>query len=201
MKASDFTVFENGKPQKVASFDYQNVDEAALLQEKTTVIGKATVADLLNNNFAANAGALRDHRLIVMFFDLSSMQPEDIDRAVDASKDYINKKMQPADLVAVVSMQTGLSVDLDFYGGQDGTAGDGRAVQRDRGDGIRKRGDGEFSGNGRRRFELRGGRHGVQQPEYGSRAVCDPRHSAGAGEGRPAEEPAVLFGRADAEWD
>ena len=114
LKASDFTILENGKPQKVASFDYQNVDEAAVLKEKTTVTGKATVADLLNNNFGANADALRDHRLIVMFFDLSSMQPEDIDRAVDAAKDYINKNMQPADLVAVVSMQTGLSVDRDF---------------------------------------------------------------------------------------
>ena len=36
----------------------------------------------------------------MMFFDLSSMQPEDIDRAVESAEDYINKKMQPADLVA-----------------------------------------------------------------------------------------------------
>src|ERR1700710_3204705 len=48
LKASDFTILENGKPQKVASFDYQNVDEAAVLQEKTTVSGKASIADLLN---------------------------------------------------------------------------------------------------------------------------------------------------------
>jgi len=117
LKASDFTILENGKPQKIASFDYQNVDEAAVLNEKTTVTGKTVsskVADMLNNNFAADSKDLRDHRLIVMFFDLSSMQPEDTDRAVDAAKDYINKKMQPADLVALVSMDTGLSVDLDF---------------------------------------------------------------------------------------
>src|ERR1700678_2181330 len=54
LKASDFTILENGKPQTIASFDYQNVDEAAVLQEKTTVTGKATVAELLNNDFAAN---------------------------------------------------------------------------------------------------------------------------------------------------
>jgi VWFA-related protein len=57
---------------------------------------------------------LRDHRLIVVFFDLSSMQDEDIDRAVDAADDYVNKQMQPADLVALVSMSTGLSMDQDF---------------------------------------------------------------------------------------
>jgi len=106
LKASDFSIFENGKPQKIASFDYQNVDEAAALNERNTVAGSASVgskvADMLNGNFAANTAQLRDHRLIVMFFDLSSMQPEDVDRAVDAAKDYINKKMQPADLVALV---------------------------------------------------------------------------------------------------
>ena len=114
LKASDFTVLENGKPQKIESFDYQNVDEAAVLREQTTISGKASIADLLNRNFAADTAQLRDHRLIVMFFDLSSMQPEDIDRAVEAAQDYINKKMQPADLVALVSMDTGLNMDQDF---------------------------------------------------------------------------------------
>jgi VWFA-related protein len=114
LKTSDFTILENGKPQAIASFDYQNVDEAAVLHEGSTVTGKATVAELLNGDFAANTGALRDHRLIVMFFDLSSMQPEDIDRAVESAQDYVNKKMQPADLVALVSMSTGLSMDQDF---------------------------------------------------------------------------------------
>jgi VWFA-related protein len=114
LKESDFTILENGKPQKIASFDYQNVNEAAVLRENSTVTGKATIADLLNRNFAASPEALRDHRLIVMFFDLSSMQPEDTQRAVESVQDYVNKKMQPADLVALVSMDTGLSMDQDF---------------------------------------------------------------------------------------
>jgi VWFA-related protein len=114
LRQSDFTILENGKPQTIASFDYQNVDEAAVLRENSTVTGKATIADLLNRDFAASPAALRDHRLIVMFFDLSSMQPEDIDRAVEAAQDYVNKKMQPTDVVALVSMATGLSMDQDF---------------------------------------------------------------------------------------
>ncbi|MEO6807248.1 MAG: VWA domain-containing protein [Edaphobacter sp.] len=114
LKQSDFTILENGRPQKVATFDYQNVDDAAVLHESTTVTGKATIADLLNGDFAAAPAALKDHRLIVMFFDLSSMQPEDIDRAVESAQDYVNKKMEPADLVALVSMSTGLSMDQDF---------------------------------------------------------------------------------------
>ena len=114
LKASDFHIVEDKKPQAIISFDYQNVDQAAVLAEKTTATGKASIADLLENNFAANPKQLRDHRLIVIFFDLSSMQDEDIDRAVDAATDYVNKQMQPADLVALVSMSTGLSMDQDF---------------------------------------------------------------------------------------
>ena len=119
LKAKDFTVIEDKKPQKLVSFDYQNVDEAATLNEKTTTSGKTSVADLLENNFAAKPEELRDHRLIVMFFDLSSMQDEDIDRAVDSATDYVNKTMAPADLVALVSMSTGLSMDQDFTSNKD----------------------------------------------------------------------------------
>lgn len=119
LNASDFTVLENGKPQKISSFDYQNVDEAVALHENATVSGKASIADLVNRNFAADPKQLKDHRLIVMFFDLSSMQPEDTDRAVEAAQDYINKKMQPADLIALVSMSTALSMDQDFTADKD----------------------------------------------------------------------------------
>ncbi|MEK6398770.1 MAG: VWA domain-containing protein, partial [Terriglobus sp.] len=114
LKASDFTILENNKPQKIASFDYQTVDQAARLNE-ATVSGKApTIAQILDRSMGVDAQQLRDHRLIVMFFDLSSMQDEDIDRAVDAAKDYVNNKMAPADLVAVASLGTSLSLDHDF---------------------------------------------------------------------------------------
>jgi VWFA-related protein len=134
LKASDFTILENNKPQKIESFDYQNVDEAAVLAEKSTVSGKTTIADLVNRDFAADPKALHDHRLMVFFFDLSSMQPEDVDRAVDSAMDFVKNKMQPADLIALISLDTGLSMDQDFtadktallrglskYGGTEGT--------------------------------------------------------------------------------
>jgi VWFA-related protein len=119
LKPSDFQVFEDKKPQSITTFDYQSVDEAVSLAEAATVSGtstakKKTIADLVNNQFAAAPEELKDHRLIVMFFDLSSMQPEDITRAVDAAKDYINNHMAPADLAASVSLVSGLSMDQDF---------------------------------------------------------------------------------------
>ncbi len=114
LKASDFNVLENNKPQRIASFDYQNVDDAAALAEKTTAGGKASVADLLERNFAADSKQLKDHRLIVMFFDESTMQDDDTDRAVEAAEKYVNTQMQPADLVALLSFSTALNMDQDF---------------------------------------------------------------------------------------
>ena len=35
---------------------------------------------------------LRNHRLIVMFFDLTSMQPEDLGSRVDAAQEFLRTK-------------------------------------------------------------------------------------------------------------
>ena len=119
LKDSDFQIVEDKKSQKITTFDFQDVDQAVSLQEASTASGATTtksrsVADLVNNDFAAKPDELKDRRLIVMFFDLSSMQPEDIERAIDAAKDYINNHMAPADLAAAVSLVSGLSMDQDF---------------------------------------------------------------------------------------
>ncbi|GAA3755316.1 VWA domain-containing protein [Terriglobus aquaticus] len=114
LKASDFTITENGKPQQIVSFDFQTVDEAARLNEATVSGSTPTIAQMLDRSLGSDTAQLRDHRLIVLFFDTASMQPDDIDRAVDAANDYINKRMAPADLVAVASLGTTLSLDHDF---------------------------------------------------------------------------------------
>jgi VWFA-related protein len=149
LKESDFTIAEDKKPQHIISFDYQNVDEAVTLAETSTVSGatttkKKTIADLINNDFAAKPDELKDRRLIVMFFDLSSMQTEDITRAVDSAKNYINTQMAPADMVALVSLVSSLSMDQDFTNDKaallkgvskyDGTDSSGYAAGNEGGD-------------------------------------------------------------------
>ena len=123
LKPEDFQVYEDNKLQTHrTSFDFQDVDEAVSLAEAGTRSGTSTtpaaakksIADLVNNQFASSPDELKDRRLIIMFFDLSSMQPEDVTRAVDAAKDYINKHMAPADLAASVSLVSSLSMDQDF---------------------------------------------------------------------------------------
>ncbi|MGA2430076.1 MAG: VWA domain-containing protein, partial [Candidatus Acidiferrum sp.] len=114
LKKEDFTLTEDNKRQEISTFDYENVDELATAgAAEATATGTAATGGLLH---ASNAGALdaRDRRLMLFFFDFSAMDPEQIERAVDAAKKFVNTKMLPADMIALVSLSTNMRVDLDF---------------------------------------------------------------------------------------
>jgi VWFA-related protein len=136
LKASDFKIYENGKEQSISTFDFESVDMATPLQE-ATVSGLAAGPAGSKAVVVARPEELRNHRLIVMFFDLTSMQPEDLERSVDAAQTFLKTKLQPADLVALVSLGDSLTVDQDFtadknalineVGAYNGTEGQGFA--------------------------------------------------------------------------
>jgi VWFA-related protein len=116
LKQQDFTVLEDGQKQQVASFDFENIDELALAQQ-TMATANGTSGSAPASVAAQpveRAADARDRRLILLFFDFSAMDPEQIDRAVDAAKKYVNTKMQSADLIAIVSLSTNMRLDLDF---------------------------------------------------------------------------------------
>ncbi len=112
---NDFTIYENGKKQQISTFDFQSVDMAKPLNEATvTGLAIGTTGNGSKAVVVAKPEDLLNHRLIVMFFDLTSMQPEDLDRSVEAAQAFLRTKMQPADLVALVSLGDTLNVDQDF---------------------------------------------------------------------------------------
>ncbi len=115
LKQSDFTIYENGKQQQISTFDFQSVDMATPLNE-ATISGLAAGATGGGDKavVVAKPEDLRNHRLIVLFFDLTSMQPEDLERSVEAAQTFLRSKMQAADLVALVSLGDTLTVDQDF---------------------------------------------------------------------------------------
>ncbi len=117
LKPEDFSVVEDGKAQKVISFDIENTDAippADVAQVK--LLGKAVQAAPPQNAQPGQSigAAFKDRRLMVLFFDLSSMQPEEIERAVASAVNYVDKQMTPADLVAIVSLGDSLQVNQDF---------------------------------------------------------------------------------------
>jgi VWFA-related protein len=115
LKKSDFSIYENGKQQQISTFDFESVDKATPLNEATVSgLAAGTTGNGSKAVVVAKPEDLRNHRLIVMFFDLTSMQPEDLDRSVQAAQEFLKTKMQPADLVALVSLGDTLKVDQDF---------------------------------------------------------------------------------------
>ena len=113
LKQSDFSVYENGKQERISTFDFETVEMATPLNE-ATISGLAVGSSANKAAVVARPEDLRNHRLIVMFFDLTSMQPEDLDRSVAAAQEFLRNKMQPADLVALVSLGNTLKTDQDF---------------------------------------------------------------------------------------
>ena len=117
LKREDFTVLEDGQKQQVSSFDFENIEELALAGQTTPTATGTEGAAAPTAGASAPAQPIldaRDRRLIMLFFDFSAMDPDQIDRAVDAAKKYVNSKMQPADLIAIVSLSTNMRLDLDF---------------------------------------------------------------------------------------
>jgi VWFA-related protein len=116
LKKSDFTLLEDGKKQEISTFDFENVDELATAgAAEATVSGVTGAGALLRSGKKALPSLdARDRRLMLLFFDFSAMDPEQIDRSVDAAKKFVSAKMQPVDLLAMVSLATNMRVDLDF---------------------------------------------------------------------------------------
>jgi len=116
LKPENFTILEDNKPQRVVSFDVENVDalplpdvtQAKPLPESAPGQSSPAVSK------ANTAEQFKDRRLIVLFFDLSAMEPDEIDHAVTSAEHYVDTQMAPADLVSIVSLGSSLLVNQDF---------------------------------------------------------------------------------------
>jgi VWFA-related protein len=115
LKPEDFTILEDNKPQKVVSFDLENVDALPSLDvAQAKPLPGAAPAPAAAPSPADTANQFKDRRLIVLFFDLSAMEPDEIDHAVSSAESYLDKQMAPADLVSIVSLGSSLLVNQDF---------------------------------------------------------------------------------------
>jgi VWFA-related protein len=135
LTADDFEVSEDGRPQAIRSFTFaeisekpgaaQTVDLLATAEARLAAENRGQAAPAAAAPAAAppaaeapeqpmTSQALAGRRLIVLLFDISSMQPEDVQRAVDSAAKYVNEKMSPADLVAVATVSSMLDILTDF---------------------------------------------------------------------------------------
>jgi VWFA-related protein len=144
LKQSDFQVFEDGKPQDIQKFVYEEVEPtktaiitASMLKGTGTGKGAVPIVAAAPAKVApkpadaatpepetkpivdANDGPLTSdevagHRVWVLMFDTSSMQPDDVQRAVDSATKWSNERMSPSDLVALLTVSSQVQQLQDF---------------------------------------------------------------------------------------
>ena len=125
LRAEDFELLEDGKPQRIQSFAFEEVTggtapilNAGVLSAAARAATAAVVAAPPPATGGAptpmTAGEFAGHRLLVLLFDTSSMEPEDVQMAADSALKWVAEKMTPLDLVAVASVGSSLQVLTDF---------------------------------------------------------------------------------------
>jgi VWFA-related protein len=121
LTAKDFTLTEDGEPQEISFVEFQRLDAAATdFPTVTPAAGPATAqaAAVPQTPITADTAAAprtpsaseikyRDRRLLILYFDVTSMPPADQSRAYSAALKYIDTDIRPEDLVAVMSFQGG----------------------------------------------------------------------------------------------
>jgi VWFA-related protein len=114
LRADQFSLTDNGKPQKISNFSYSDIEKietAGIDNAKPIVVPVDSDQPVASE---AVSDAVRDRRMIVLFFDLTSMETDDLIRAHDSALKFVRKQMTPADLVAVVTFSSRLAVLANF---------------------------------------------------------------------------------------
>ncbi|MGC2161332.1 MAG: VWA domain-containing protein [Silvibacterium sp.] len=116
LTAADFTLTENGVPQKIRFCEHQSLPtDGTPMPALTRDQENLTVYRKLNRGEIAQESPedLRysGHRLLALYFDVSAMGNADRYRAIQAAETFIRTQMTPIDLVSILRFSEG-SVDV-----------------------------------------------------------------------------------------
>jgi VWFA-related protein len=116
LTAKDFTVTEDGVPQRISIFEHEQLSATAKPlprskpdDEDITIYKTLTRTKLAPE--APDSNKYKDKRLLVLYFDMSSMQPEDQVRALAAAETFVRTQMTTDDLISIMRFNGG-SVDI-----------------------------------------------------------------------------------------
>lgn len=126
LKAEDFEIVEDGERQEVSVFEFQQLEPAAetdppAFAQRNDAAEPEAKAERDRDITPSAPGEVRyrDKRLLVLYFDLSSMPPADQIRAQKAADHFLDEQMSPSDLVAVMVFSSRLQVLQDFTGNRE----------------------------------------------------------------------------------
>jgi VWFA-related protein len=122
LKPDDFIVLEDGKPQKISVFEYQRISEKPEPPKEITLDDQFAFPEAPKTTItSATPGQIQYHdkRLMVFFFDFSSMQIPDQLRAQDGALEYLKSHITKDDEVAVLFYASVIQVLSDFTNDRD----------------------------------------------------------------------------------
>jgi VWFA-related protein len=112
LTAKDFTLTEDGAPQTVRYCEPQNLSEIA----KPLPVETPATEDVKIYNRLASAQIAsetmdneryKDHRLLALYFDMTSLPPADEMRALAAAEKFVRTQLTTVDLVAIMRYNGG----------------------------------------------------------------------------------------------
>jgi len=140
LKPSDFTVLEDGKPQEVKFCEFQKLEdltpapipetkpaaqtakepakELAVRDDKPANQPKAVTTNQIAPEKPGDI-KYKDRRLLVMFFDMTSMPLADQFRAQTAAEKFLKTQMTKSDLMAIMTFSNDVKVVEDFTDDRD----------------------------------------------------------------------------------
>jgi len=140
LKPGDFILSEDGKKQKIAICEYQKLDNTPVVQvgQALPPVNSANPASTVGQALSpANPAAppatptttiaagkpgeikYKDRRLLVLYFDMTSMPLQDQIRAQENAMRFVRTDMTAADTVAVMSFTNRLNLLQDFTTDRD----------------------------------------------------------------------------------
>jgi VWFA-related protein len=117
LKKEDFSVLEDGKPQSISVFEFQKLTMAPEPPPPLSLSDQLKLPDAPTTSITAETPGqvqYHDKRLLVLFFDFSSMGVPEQLRAQEAANEYLEKHITKDDVVAVMLYTTVINVLTDF---------------------------------------------------------------------------------------
>jgi VWFA-related protein len=118
LRSDQFTITDDGKAEKISTFSYADIEQMETAGPENS---RPVVVPVDNYGPSARpaqqeavSNEIHNRRMIVLFFDMTSMATDDILRAHDAADKFLRSQMSPADLVAVVTFSTNLQILANF---------------------------------------------------------------------------------------
>lgn len=117
LTAADFEIREDGRLQDVLTTSFEQT-AAAAPGDATPALQRLGLPPV-SAATPATATEVSGRRLMLLLFDLSAMEHEEVQRGVQAALQFVDSQMTNADLVAVASLTWQLTVLTDFTGDRE----------------------------------------------------------------------------------